>query len=445
MRMSRLMVLILPVMAVTSCYRGWTGLPLPAEIHSNISVDAEIRSPRQLGRHASDSVSYRLVYSFPSQANGAEPLSGLVAVDGTLYGTTQVGGGSYPCGSRNGCGTVFALNPSTGGETVVHRFRGGQDGATPFAGLIAVNGMLLGATERGGSGCASGFGCGTVFAVSPSGEETIVYYFGTVAFDGEYPLSPLLNVNATLYGTTDGGGRAAHGTVFALSGSGQERVLHSFLKVKTDGANPYAGLTSLTGILYGTTPFGGISGPDCSSLGCGIVFAVNPSSGQETVIHHFKGGQDGATPYAGLLDVDGVLYGTTTIGGGSGCTAGEGCGTVFSISASHRERIVYRFHGGQDGAFPYASLVELNGTLYGTTNQGGSSKCSRSLGCGTVFALDPSSGQERVVYSFRAGTDGAYPQGPLLAVGSTLYGTTSFGGGSGCRGLGCGTVFAVTP
>jgi uncharacterized repeat protein (TIGR03803 family) len=130
-----------------------------------------------------------------------------------------------------------------------------------------------------------------------------------------------------------------------------------------------------------------------------------------------------------MININGTLYGTTTYGGTIGW------GTVFSITPGGEEKVVYSF-SGTDGQFPYASLIEVKGTLYGTTEEGG----TYGAGAGTVFSLDPSSGSENVLHSFGNGTDGVAPRARLIKVNGTLYGTTMLGGANGD-----GTVFAITP
>jgi uncharacterized repeat protein (TIGR03803 family) len=144
----------------------------------------------------------------------------------------------------------------------------------------------------------------------------------------------------------------------------------------------------------------------------------------------------------GLLDVNGRLYGTTSEGGIFGL------GTVFSITLSGTEKVVYQFRGGRDGANPRTGLINVNGTLYGTTFLGGFEACGGMSECGTVFSFKPGVG-EGVVYSFQGGSDGAKPAAHLLNVDGFLYGTTEYGGGgsTACNKAtsGCGTVFSITP
>ncbi len=308
------------------------------------------------------------LYSFrgPKRKDGANPLAGLIDVDGTFYGTTVFGGGG-----AHTLGAVYSITPS-GSEAVLYRFNGGRrDGALPYAGLTEVNGTLYGTTSAGGPGG------GTVYAITTSGTETVLHTFGRG--DGLRPLAGLLNVKGTLYGTTVAGGKTGCydqrgcGTVFSVTTSGKESVLYSFTGTSGDGANPNARLINVKGKLYGTTPLGG-------TYTRGTVFSIGVT-GTEQVLHNFGSGSDGASPEAGLINVKGKLYGTTEAGGTNNH------GTVFAITASGAETVLHSFGGPpNDGAFPVAGLLNVNGTLYGTTAGGGA---YGSYGYGTVFALTP--------------------------------------------------------
>jgi uncharacterized repeat protein (TIGR03803 family) len=95
------------------------------------------------------------------------------------------------------------------------------------------------------------------------------------------------------------------------------------------------------------------------------------------VLHSFGGSGDGELPQAGLTNVSGTLYGTT-YGGGTNKD-----GTVFAITTAGAETIIHNFgpFNSKDGESPDAGLINVKGTLYGTTSQGG------KYGDGTVFAL----------------------------------------------------------
>lgn len=283
-------------------------------------------------------------------------------------------------------------------------------------------------------------------AVAGEAHEKLLYSFCSQksCTDGQIPLS-IMGTNDMLYGTTYAGGQGEtefYGTVFALNPkTGAQTVLHSFCTQEncTDGAAPWGNLIEIGNDLYGTAVWGG-------AYGFGVVFSVNVKTGAEKIIYSFKGGNDAAGPYAGLLDVKGVLYGTTQYGGGSACTNGTngtGCGTVFSVDLHNgNETVLHSFQdNGKDGYYPEANLIDVNGTLYGTTVEGGAATYF-----GTIFSIDPATGAEKVLHSFQGNAgDGGNPEGALLNVNGTLYGTTCGGGNDAtiCDGpAGCGTIFS---
>jgi uncharacterized repeat protein (TIGR03803 family) len=320
----------------------------------------------------------RILYTFKGGSDGAFPVAGLLAAKGALYGTTAAGGSSACDGL--GCGTVFVLDAS-GNERVLYRFKGGSDGATVQSGLIYAGGQLYGTTSGGGNPACSG-GCGTIYAIGASGRERILHRFKGP--DGAVPRSTPAFVRGTLFGTASNGGVVCYtfpyptqcGTVFAFDLAAQkERTVHQFAG-HTDGEGPIGTLLARNGVLYGTTQFGG------PPNGLGTVFEVRASG--ERVLYDFAGGADGATPYAGPIEANGELYGTTL-----GNDVSSDQGTVFAVGLSGAGHVLHRFHGGRDGASPSAGLVALNGMLYGTTENGGGSGagCSDTSGCGTVFAI----------------------------------------------------------
>jgi uncharacterized repeat protein (TIGR03803 family) len=225
---------------------------------------------------------------------------------------------------------------------------------------------------------------GSIFSINHSGVGRVLYRFPRDGSKGADPIS-LLPLNGTLYGTTASGGAYSYGTVFALSPSGALRVLHSF-GAGNDGAGPGGGLIAIDGVLYGTTVTGG-SGKHCSSpvgpptyYGCGTIYSVTPS-GQEHVLYNFQNGADSAFPSGNLIDVAGTLYGTAE--GDPRDTFYQVGGSVYSITPAGTFRVLHTFNYGnnKDGANPAAGVTELNGALYGTTPYGG--KYHR----GTVFRL----------------------------------------------------------
>lgn len=250
---------------------------------------------------------------------------------GNLYGTAKFGGSSAYCTlAYPGCGTAFKLSPTSSGpwkETILRAFPNGNDGAEPGAGLtLDAAGNLYGTTEFGGPQ-----GNGIVYRLSPTSggrwQETVLYQFGTLTTDGNFPLSTLtFDAAGNLYGTTAQGlGSSSWGTVFELSPTTsfawQETQLHIFVPSSTDGIFPGAGVVfDSAGNLWGTTT---------SSLsGAGSVFKLSPSSSGTWIDSTFLfDNTDGYEPTAGLIfDAAGNLYGTTVSGG-----ANTAYGVVFQI------------------------------------------------------------------------------------------------------------------
>lgn len=373
---------------------------------------------------AAYAVTDKILHAFGAGTDGYEPLVGVLDAHGTLYGTTNLGG-AY------GYGAVFSINLNTGKERIVYSFGCGASGGGPAAALTNINGELYGTTTSCGS-----YGYGTVFSVNPSkGTEDFAYSFAGPGTDGGVPQAGLVALHGALYGTTMQGGVNNRGTVFSINlSTGKEAVVHSFGS-GTDGYYPQASLVGMGGKLYGTTEYGGMTHL------YGTVFSINPNTGTEVVIYSFAGpGTDGANPEAGLINLNDKLYGTT-VGGGA-----NDDGAIFSVTPNTgTEKIVYSFAGGTDGLAPHAALIDLNGTLYGTTAEGGGSSCSGFSCGGTVFSINPLTGAKTVLHLFRGGTDGAYPRAGLISVNGTLYGTTEYAGASGCGAYGCGTVFSIRP
>jgi len=339
---------------------------------------------------------YKVLHSFTG-VDGQETMGRLLLdAAGNLYGMTTYGG-AY------GEGTVFELTPNANGtwtESVLYSFTGGTDGAEPLWSGLAFDsaGNLYGTTEYGGSGY------GVVFELSNldgTWTENVLYSFSGGG-DGAYPITvPAFDQSGNLYASTSAGGTHGEGTVFQL----------------TPGAD---------GVWT------------------------------EKVLHGFAGGDDGHSPWAGLVfDTAGYLYGTTRGGGRSGCSPDSGCGTVFQLAPGQGDkwtyRVLHRFTGGKGGFDPsIAGMVfDTAGTLYGSTEYGGIGDCVYygNSGCGTIFKMTPVADNKwnyGVVYHFRGGKAGGDPFRVIFDAAGTLYGTTVEGGIPGCDQE-CGTVFKLSP
>jgi uncharacterized repeat protein (TIGR03803 family) len=395
---------------------------------------------------------FKVLHTFRGTPNdGKGPLGVLIRDSaGNFYGTTSSGGsGRGECSGYGGCGTAFKMNKA--GKLVwLHSFKG-QNGFDPVAGLLRdKSGNLYGTTGLGGSsGCS--LGCGMVFKLDQGGKETVLHRFSKGS-DGYYPEGLLVEDRAgNLYGTTYMGGAFGYGTVFEVSKSGGETILHSFAGPPAgggDGAYPHSGVIRDTaGNLYGATAAGGADGG-------GAVYELS-AAGSESLLYSFSG-PDGAGPESVLVaDAAGNLYGTTTGGGNDGCFDGGGCGTVFELSPNSdgrwTQRVLYVFcslSDCADGQDPVAGPLVLDaaGNLYGTTYAGGAYQNCNGFACGVVFKLEPT-GKETVLHSFTGGKDGAFPYAGLtMDTAGSLYGVAEEGGDTSCDApYGCGVVFKITP
>jgi len=374
------------------------------------------------------------LHGFTNSPDGSHPSAGLILSGTTLYGTATAGG-------TNGQGMIFAVSANGTGYTNLYSFTGGSDGAEPNAGLILSGTTLYGTATGGGTN-----GAGTVFAVTTNGFNFTTLYSFTASYtnssgvytnsDGANPYAGLILSGNTLYGTATVGGTNGYGTVFAVNTNGSNyTTLHNFTALfgpystNSDGNTPYAGLILSGNTLYGTATRGGTNG-------YGTVFAIDTNGTGFTNLYSFTGGNDGASPYGGLILSGNTLYGTALAGG----TNGDG--TVFALNTDGLVFANLHTFAGypNDGAEPYVGLILSGGTLFGTAQYGGTN------GYGAVFAVNTNGSNFTTLYSFTAtsgsnhtNSDGAYPYAGLILSGNTLYGT-AYGGGSS----NLGTVFALS-
>jgi len=379
------------------------------------------------------------IHNFDSM-DGATPKATLVqGTDGYLYGTTYGGG-------PGGRGTVFKVAPN-GSFTMLYSFC-----LSPCTGGGAPLGALVQPTTGNWYGTTSSYGTngeGAVFTLAPSGALTTIYDFCSQGncIDGADPAAGLMEGNdGEFYGTTTEGGKNASGAVFKITTGGVFTTLYSFcaLRLCADGLYPEAPLIQgADGNFYGTTLEGG-------SQGIGSVFKITPG-GTLTTLYNFcsqSGCADGSLPETGLVQgPDGSLYGTTESGGTNADCDGSTCGTVFKMTPAGALTTLHSFcsrNGCTDGAHPQGGLIIGNdGNLYGTTSEGGDS------GAGSVFKITPG-GTLTTLYSFcpQPGcTDGEYPvSGLVQGTNGEFYGTASAGGPGVLCGTtgGCGTIFSLS-
>ncbi len=360
-----------------------------------------------LSSHAFAGDTLTTLASLESTESGMTPsvTSGLALSGGTLYGTAYEGGPNE--GATTGYGTVFSV-PVAGGTAAVVASFDGTNGELPKAGLTpSGSGTLYGTTTGGGA-----FGYGTVFSVPiAGGAPTVLASFNLT--DGVAPTGNLLLSGGTLYGTTSDAGPNGYGnvgTVFSVpTTGGTPTVLASFKG--TDGAEPIGGLIRSGSTLYGTTALGG-------AANLGTVFSVPITGGTPTVLASFDLA-DGSAPTGNLILSGGTLYGTTVVGGLDGYSS---YGTVFSVPITGGTPTVLASFDRVDGASPDGGLVLSDGILYGTTQMGG------TLDVGAVFSVPITGGTPTVLASFGVAGSGELPVSGLILSGGNLYGATQFGG-----------------
>lgn len=388
--------------AILAGCRGW---------QAPITVPPEPQNATAVSQPEARICGVQIMHAFtgrPSYPDGWGP-SGLKLVNGTLIGTTYYGGATDH-------GIVYTLTPS-GDFQVLYSFRGSPDGYGPF-GVTLYRGNYYGLTNRGGV-----YDGGALYEITPSGQEHVVYSFRG-GHDGAFPVGMTL-YHGKFYGTTyyGGGHGGGWGTVFEVSPSGYERILHRFGAAKDDYAGtPGADLTVLHGTLYGTA--------GTSKHGYGTIFSLT-TSGRYENIHTFTGPEGGPGV---ILSYRGALYGTTN---------GELVGKRFIF---HRGAF-FEMHPPSDfhvisrlGDFfnRPGSLLPVDGAFYlqigdGPYQNGGIHKLTLSGDASLLcwFRLRP-----------HGHNDGQRNQVGLTYQGGSLYGESLWGGPKQARG---GTVLKVTP
>jgi uncharacterized repeat protein (TIGR03803 family) len=345
-----------------------------------------------------------LVHYFHFANDGSAPTGLVLETNGNLYGTT-LAGGANPCGSGEGCGTVFGFTSAGTLFTLDNFSASGPAGSNPEGGLtLGPDGSTFYGTTSEGWVASNEFG--TVFKITPTGTLTVLHAFDNT--DGAYPAGALVvGTNGNLYGTTSTGGSDGAGTVFEITPEGTLTTLHAFNE--TDGSDPNGGLVQAAdGNFYGTTYEGG-------RYGEGTVFVISPGGRVFQTLYDFTGGSDGGTPTALVLGADGNLYGAT-----SGDGQGDSYGTLFEITPAGVLTTLHTFDGTDGGNLP-TLMQHTNGTFYGTTREFGANKnCPPANGCGTVFSLSTGLGPFITAVPPRRGIGAR-----VLILGQGLTGATS--------------------
>jgi uncharacterized repeat protein (TIGR03803 family) len=377
-----------------------------------------------------------IIYSFNGGVDGTYIDSDL-AMDaaGNLYGTSVRGG-------DHASGTVWQLRPNGDGtwtHNVLYSFTGGADGAEPYKGVtLDAAGNLYGTAVTGGGGACEG-GCGVAYKLTNKGgawTQTVLHAFQG-ADDGQGPGARLtVDDDGTIYGMAPTGGAYGAGTIYAMTqgkGGIKFKVIHAFTG-GNDGAGGYAGALILrNGDLYGAATSGG-------KFGEGTIYRLQRKTHgwKFRVLYAFRDQPDGGFPYGGLtFDAAGNIYGTTYYAGANDV------GCVYELSPGHhgkwKERVLYSFKGGADGADSIANVnFDTAGNIYGTASEGGAANL------GVIFRLAPKAHHtwsESVVHSFTGLPDGALPYNGMVDDGHGHFFGATTQGGAGDNGA----IYQFTP
>jgi uncharacterized repeat protein (TIGR03803 family) len=378
----------------------------------------------------------KVLHELNGQSDGYLPDGGLTEDSaGNFYGTAEEGG-AY------GGGTVFKLSKANGGGwtfNTIYSLTGGADASEPQGTVTFDSAGNLYGTSIIGASQASAYGA--VFQLVPDGKGN--WNLGkTFDFDGTNGIYPetgvIVDAAGNLYGTTQEGGPGnagyGYGTVFELTPSGNTFSLQTLVAFTGDvnGSFPAGGLImDSKGDLFGTAPEGG-------TYNYGIVFKLHHGTKgwKETILHSFNYPTEGAAPMGNLLlDRAGNLYGTTN----------NFAGTIFKLTrptdgaTAWTLTTLYQYPFAQGGV---GLVFDKSGNLYGA-GSGSTTKCPI---CSNIFQLTPTpSGPwtQNVLATVPGGARGRYPA-PPLAFGKgdrILYGATNYGGLG--NGLGYGVIFDV--
>jgi len=296
-----------------------------------------------------------------------------LGIDGNFYGAFYYGGTT-----TDNDGEVFKLTPA-GVLTSLHSFTGASDGSRPYGAPIqAANGIFYGTTS------SATVADSTAYSVTSAGVFTTLHTF--TGPDGQNIVAPLVQgADGNLYGDSAAGGTSNDGVIFKMTPTGAVTVLHNFSG--TDGSNgSFPLIQASDGNFYGSTYSGG-------TFGAGVIFRIT-SGGVYTVLHNINGTTEGNGPWGALVQAtNGKLYGVT-----SNMEIGL-YGTIFSITTSGTFTTLYSFTDGADGGDPLSPLIQhTDGLLYGTTNVGGDTNCFSAVningqevivvGCGELYSLN---------------------------------------------------------
>jgi uncharacterized repeat protein (TIGR03803 family) len=350
---------------------------------------------------------FQKIYDFDS-IHGANPSTTEMLFDGKwLYGTAYTGGVYNK-------GVIYKIKPNGSNMTIVYSFgQNLQNGYNPYCHLVKSGAFLYGTalfslTPKKG----------LVFKVDTNGNNYSILHEFTGNTDGATPWASLTILGNVLFGTTTYGASSGYGTVYKINTNGSNyHILHSF-DLNPYGANPYCTVTVKDSVLYGVTMNGGLNNKS-------VFYKIDTSGNNFAKIRDFDS-LGGWKPYGEIIILGDSAYGMTSSGGD------YNFGVVYkmNLNGSGYQKL-HSFGNGTDGKTPFGALVEFQGTLYGSTNLGGTSTF------GTLFKIKKDGSQYQKIFDFDGLANGKRPgTGALVLIGGKLFGTTTNGGNNVAKNYG---------
>ncbi len=361
-----------------------------------------------------DGSSYEALYVFQA-ATGISPQTRLMkGVDGYLYGTTNSGG-------NNNKGVIYKVQNDGTGYKVLHHFNG-MNGSSPNNLMQLNSGLICGTTERGGTN-----DLGLVYKIDPDGLifQVLHNFNGT---NGSRPQGGLvsLTVNGAiyLYGVTSLGGNNDKGVIYRIQPSGSN-FSRQYNFSTSSGSGPRGPLVKEGNVLYGVAYGGSNDG--------GVVFAYDADADSYLKLHEFSFSTNYAiefSPTGPLLNYNGKLYGTTTIGGSFHS------GVIYRLDFDGSGyQVIHEF---EDENGYQGRLSTFNNQLFGLTAGG---YAATTYSNGTIYKLNPDGTAFQTIHSFGS-PNGYGPSGSLIkAQDGNLYGLTAYGGSGYSQGI----AFKIQP
>lgn len=351
---------------------------------------------------------YSKLFDFDPAVSGAYPQYGALISDGTyLYGTTPNGG----TGSN---GVVFKIKKDGSDFQIVYLFTD-TTASVPESSVLLIGEYLYGTTKYGGE-----YDFGTVYKIKTDGSDfSIIADFDRDIYGSDL-MGSLYSDGTYLYGMASIGGVNNGGTIYKLKPDGSEfETIHDFDYADGNGCAPWAHLISDGTYLYGMTTGGG-------SFNQGVAFKIKPNGNDYQILLEFTDDPTGSWGYGGLTyDGTEYLYAMTNNGGE------YNRGTIFKIKTDGTGYEKLLDMNNSDGAQPLGSLILVGTTLYGMTELG----CTDGDAKGEMFSIETDGSNYTELIDFD-GDNGAWPYGTLLYADGAFFGMTSGGGANSY-----GTVF----